>query len=1589
MCVFSFSPNEIPMQQLEKQYQHKGHAKWMDIARIYATPSNPNAGWEKLDAYWRSFMLDDANNIPYGTGTDDLLLRLSRHVGKDIRPLFHFWGIHPQNPSALAAALAAENLTPDPAIKDKLLHYKSIVPADNAAFQSFCLSWWGRKPTVAGAWEETDHAMQWDEALDADGTNDPNVRPTITTGSKYVEGCAAEIRARVDELVDLYFPSGITPSQMSFAIAPSAVNSTTIGMTAVTATAANPPISYYFENTTNTTNSGWITGTSWQQTGLAAGNYSYRVKARNGLGEETAWSEPVVAALTASGDITPPAPSPMTFSTPPYATDENTITMTATTASDVNGVEYEFENTSGGGSSSGWQSSPVFTDGELSPSTEYGYRVRARDSAGNTTAWSASSTTNTADIPDVTSPQIISLNPSGAFTDVAANLVVTFDEPVLVGSGNITLKNLTDGTQTLIAINDAARVSISGAVVTINPATDLSINKSYAILIAAGALVDTSNNPFIGISNDTTWAFNVILQDPLAVAGGPYNVILNASLSLDGSGSMPSEGATITNYEWDLDNDGDYDEAIVTATPAAIGYATLTAPPPSGFGMVAGTNTIKLRVTDSAAKTATAETTVNLLQLFTFDGANKSNGDNWNVATNWNPDAVPAGFAEVVIPAGKYVTADNTNPQPYSGNLTIGAGATLQCGYSAGSGYTYMNALGTAGSTTITMGAGSGIILRGNYSPAFPAMVLQGDVSLTIGTSTSGGPDPAFSKGISGPYTVYLEGKSDSFMTIDTTPNTFSGLIVRQVTASGLNINANVAGALGTGDVTIRANQSGIISGNLVLGATDAIANSATLSLYGPASSTKLKLTANNFVRRLLIDGVTQPAGTYGKIGSGAQHEVSWINSTSTATLTVAAAPSLYWDLNDSTAGAGSTAGDASGTWNSTDNLWNNADGDEIALPWTAGQQAVFSAGTDATGTYGVTVSGTHDIGGLDFKNGNVTLSGGGLRMTSDSESNVGTGLTANITTPISNDSARRLTKLGGGTLTLSGASTYTGPTRIDQGILSVASMTHAGTDSPLGNYPTSGAGGLILSGGTFQYTGASTTVNRGLTLMGDSTLDLPAAGTTLTLGNCETANQSGILTVTGGAGSILAIGQARIVEAAQLTLNPTTATMIVGSADGYTSYNQKSILTLGGASTGNTVSGVISQTNPPGSSFAQTLELVKSGSGDWRLNGASTYTGNTTVNAGNLIAGTNALNNANGAFGKATSEINLGVANGNDNAGILIGGAFTIGRAIRLVTANTTDTGTRVLTIGGNSAHASVFSGAIILGTASQAGRGVTLTAANGGTVTFSGVIQNPASMDATTYTVTKSGPGKVVLSNSNTYTGGTLVAEGALEITGATQATASITFNSGAKLGLAIATPVTAANAAVNLTNGQIAVTGTPSGPSHTLLTAQSITGTPVLDAAISGYKLEVVGNQLQLNQIITDPYTAWSDGAAFDADANVDGVDNGMAWLLGVADKDASALGKLPIATQTGGGLTLTFRCLNAGSRGAAALHLEHSGNLGQTGPWASVAVPETSGPVGGVNFTITPDGDFNNVTATIPTGEALSGKLFARLRAVSAP
>jgi len=89
-------------------------------------------------------------------------------------------------------------------------------------------------------------------------------------------------------------------------------------------------------------------------------------------------------------------------------------------------------------------------------------------------------------------------------------------------------------------------------------------------------------------------------------------------------------------------------------------------------------------------------------------------------------------------------------------------------------------------------------------------------------------------------------------------------------------------------------------------------------------------------------------------------------------------------------------------------------------------------------------------------------------------------------------------------------------------GVLSVSSLADAGSPSNIGQYPTTGPGGLVLGGGTLEYTGPTATTDRGFTLGGNITVDVTTPGAALTFGDCA---GSGNLTVTGGAGSSLTLG--------------------------------------------------------------------------------------------------------------------------------------------------------------------------------------------------------------------------------------------------------------------------------------------------------------------------------------------------------------------------------------------------------------------------------------------------------------------------------
>ena len=235
MTVFNFTPHEVPMAEAEKAYQLKGHAKFVDIARLF--------GWEGLNAFWYSINEDYENGIiwsRHGSNIDDLILRWCQSVGVDLRPLFHFWGTHPVNANALKAAIEAENLPASKAIYDTLVHYKSLVPADNAAFRAFALGWWGHQPSISGYWTEREHARQWDTTSywQDNGWDYCGTDPEQADGEVYTEATCARIKARVDEILNLYFPDGpplysvdagvdmITWSGRAVQLAPAVVNNT-------------------------------------------------------------------------------------------------------------------------------------------------------------------------------------------------------------------------------------------------------------------------------------------------------------------------------------------------------------------------------------------------------------------------------------------------------------------------------------------------------------------------------------------------------------------------------------------------------------------------------------------------------------------------------------------------------------------------------------------------------------------------------------------------------------------------------------------------------------------------------------------------------------------------------------------------------------------------------------------------------------------------------------------------------------------------------------------------------------------------------------------------------------------------------------------------------------------------------------------------------------------------------------------------------------------------------------------------------------------------------------------------------------------
>ena len=296
-----------------------------------------------------------------------------------------------------------------------------------------------------------------------------------------------------------------------------------------------------------------------------------------------------------------------------------------------------------------------------------------------------------------------------------------------------------------------------------------------------------------------------------------------------------------------------------------------------------------------------------------------------------------------------------------------------------------------------------------------------------------------------------------------------------------------------------------------------------------------------------------------------------------------------------------------------------------------------------------------------------------------------------------SGGSGASLVKIGAGTLTLTGANTYTGGTIISGGALQLGNGGTSG--SILGDVVDNGIfainrsdtftfGGVISGTGAFMQLGPGTTV-----LTGANTY---TGATSVNAGTLQA----------GAANAFSPFSAFSVASGATLDFNSFNQT--IGSLAGAGNVTLgAATLTTGNDNTSTTFSGAISGTGG----------LTKSGAGTLLLTGISTYTGATTVNAGTL--------SVNGSIANSALTV---------NAGGVIGGIGTIGNTT--INGGTLSPGNSIgtLTVQGNLVLTSASAYLVEVSPTNADRTNVTGTASLAGTVQ---AVFGPGAYIARTYTI------------------------------------------------------------------------------------------------------------------------------------------------------------------------------------------------------------------------------------------------------------
>jgi fibronectin-binding autotransporter adhesin len=1014
---------------------------------------------------------------------------------------------------------------------------------------------------------------------------------------------------------------------------------------------------------------------------------------------------------------------------------------------------------------------------------------------------------------------------------------VTFSTAVTSASTSTTQRTFTINAGGSITVSAAINLTPAtpGGNSAGNPASHLSFNSVNDITVNASMLTVGGNangngNRAAGISGNITLissAGSIKCTSTLNASGGNgvgnggnrdgSNITLNAASGITLSGNLTSDiGATgggsptkgdvfLTNGATTVTSGGTNDGQ----TAGVISCENLTKSG-SGILMMAGTNTYTGTTTISSGKLG-ASATVTASTNGPF-GNNSSglilNGGTIlsNTATFSRPITVSANSSGIdAYGSARTISSTITGTGAFS--LIVGGTTAASA---EGQNLTLSNTISSSGALTLTKTGTSTVILSGTNtytgSTTVNGGILRANTTNIIASTNgpfgnnasnlnlAGGTIQSNVTTFSRPITVTATGSGlDAYGSSRTISSTITGTGAFNLTVGGTTAasaegqNLTLSGVIGssgaltltkigTSTVVLSASNTytgvtTVSAGTLKIGANGGgtntplgtaaagtiVASGAVLDLNGFTLGTAEGLTLNG-------TGLTSaPAGALTNTGTNASYSgaiilgaATTITATSSGSLTCSGTiNSGAFDLTLD--GGSSSNGTFSGIISSPTSITKNGSGQ-----WTLSGANTYTGPTTinggklaagiSTNAFGansaVTLANTSgvilDITGFDNTVGSLTGGGGsgGNVMLGAATLTIGTDNSSPAAFAGIISGTGSITKDGTGDLILSGANTFTGTTTIAYGIIKLGVSSSSSTSGPLG----------AASTGTVLTSGNATLDLNGSSLTGAATEPLTIRGTGI--------SSIGAITNTGANATL--IGDITLSNTATIEATTSGTLTLLGDISG----NKK--LTIRGLGDG-IISGVISLTS----------DLTKNDNGSWLLSGNNTYTGITTISKGTLKLGSSSSSATSGPLGIAASNLELVGKNSTlDLNGFSLTGAA--GKPTILSGTGISNTGALTNT-GGNA----IFTGSITLSTPT------TIQTTTSGTLTIEGTIAVDTfmivagdgqgiinSIISGSYDITKNNPGSWTLSGTNSYTGGTTLNAGTLNINNASALGASGTF-------------------------------------------------------------------------------------------------------------------------------------------------------------------------------------------------------------------